>query len=80
MQSITLRAHVGSDGVLHLKVPDDLKDKDVKITIQTVPPQLDRQLGIELGWPEGFFAETAGALADDDTFVRQPQGDYEARV
>lgn len=50
------------------------------ITIQPIPPILDRKLGVELGWSEGFFAETAGALADDDSFVRQPQGEYEARV
>ncbi|MBW4578654.1 MAG: hypothetical protein KME42_03655 [Tildeniella nuda ZEHNDER 1965/U140] len=80
MQRITLRSHVGSDGVLHLQVPDDLKDQDVSITIQPIPANLDRKLGVELGWPEGFFAETAGAFADDDSFVRQPQGEYEARV
>jgi hypothetical protein len=80
MQSIKLHAHVGSDGFLHLQVPDSLKDQDVSITIQPIAFQSDRQLGVEMGWPEGFFAETAGALAGDDLFVRQPQGDYEVRV
>jgi hypothetical protein len=36
MQSITLHAHVGSDGVLQLQVPDDLRGQDVRITIQPV--------------------------------------------
>lgn len=79
MQSITLRTHIGSDGVLRLQVPDNLKDQDVTITIQPVVSKLDTQLGVELGWPAGFFAETAGALADDDAFIRQPQGGYEVR-
>jgi hypothetical protein len=57
-----------------------LKDQDVSITIRPIASQLDRQIGVEMGWPEGFFAETAGALADDDLFVRQPQGDYEVRA
>jgi hypothetical protein len=43
------------------------------------PEKPDETLGTNLGWPEGFFAETAGALADDDSFFRHPQGDYEPR-
>lgn len=81
MQSITLRGHVGSDGILQLQLPVDLRDTDleVTVTIRPIPPELDRKLGVDLGWPEGFFAETAGALAEDDSFIRHPQGDYEVR-
>jgi Bacterial antitoxin of ParD toxin-antitoxin type II system and RHH len=32
----------------------------------------------ELGWPAGFFEQTAGCL-QDDPLVRYPQGEYEAR-
>jgi hypothetical protein len=32
----------------------------------------------ELGWPPGFFEQTAGALADDP-LVRGEQGEYEVR-
>ncbi|HLP92030.1 MAG TPA: DUF2281 domain-containing protein [Nostocaceae cyanobacterium] len=32
----------------------------------------------ELGWPPGFFEETAGCLADDP-IQRYPQGEYEER-
>lgn len=39
----------------------------------------DVSLGVNLGWPEGFFTETAGALADDESFFCPPQGDYELR-
>ncbi len=54
-------------------------DLEVTVTIRPIPSELDRKLGVELGWPEGFFAETAGALASDDSFIRHPQGDYEVR-
>ncbi|WP_414543858.1 MULTISPECIES: ribbon-helix-helix domain-containing protein [Nostocaceae] len=32
----------------------------------------------ELGWPPGFFEQTAGCL-QDDPLVRYPQGEYEVR-
>lgn len=81
MQSIKVRSHVGPDGILQLQLPVDLKDTDleVTVTIRPIAPKLDRNLGVDLGWSEGFFAETAGALADDDSFFRHPQGEYEVR-
>lgn len=81
MQSIKVRSYVGSDGILQLQLPIDLKDTDleVTVTIRPIAPKLDRNLGVELGWSEGFFAETAGALADDDSFFRHPQGEYEIK-
>jgi len=30
-------------------------------------------------WPKDFFTEGAGALFDDDSFFRHPQGSYEIR-
>lgn len=36
MKSITLHSHVGSDGILKLQVPEDLKELDVTVTIQPV--------------------------------------------
>lgn len=32
----------------------------------------------ELGWPAGFFEQTAGCL-QDEPLVRYPQGEYEIR-
>ncbi len=37
-------------------------------------PPIDPMLGVENGYPVGYFAETAGALADEP-FERAPQGD-----
>ena len=81
MQSITLRSHVGPDGILQLRLPVDLKDTDLEVTltIRPIAPTLDKNLGVDLGWSEGFFAETFGALANDDSFFRHPQGEYEVR-
>ncbi|MBW4553200.1 MAG: hypothetical protein KME35_19115 [Aphanocapsa sp. GSE-SYN-MK-11-07L] len=78
MTTITLHSHVGSDGVLDLKVPIDLKNTDleVTVTIKAIPPKLDRDLGVDKGWPEAFFAETAGSIPD---LERPPQGDYDLR-
>jgi hypothetical protein len=79
MQAITLHSRVSSDGSLQLQLPDELKNHDVTVIIKPSPEKPDETLGTNLGWPEGFFAETAGALADDDSFFRHPQGDYEPR-
>jgi hypothetical protein len=64
---------------LQLQLPDELKGYEVTVTIKPSIQLPDSCLGIDLGWPKGFFAETAGALADDESFVRHPQGDYEPR-
>ncbi len=52
MQTITLRSHVGSDGILHLEVPVGLTDAEleVTVTIQPVTPSKVKTL-LELGYP-----------------------------
>lgn len=35
---------------------------------------IDRMLGVENGWPEGYFAEHAGSLAGE-RFERETQGE-----
>ncbi len=67
MQSITLRSHIGPDGILHLNVPVGIHDAEIEVTVTIRSiPKLDS-------------TETAGALADDDSFIRHPQGEYEVR-
>ena len=46
-------------------------DIDTKVQSSQKSPE-------ELGWPSGFFEETAGCLADDP-IQRYPQGEYEER-
>jgi trans-aconitate methyltransferase len=75
MQLITLHSQVKPNGILSVQLPNELKNQNVVITIQAVANNPDSQLGVDLGLPEGFFAQTAGALAGDDSFFRHPQSD-----
>lgn len=78
MTTFTLHSHVGSDGVLDLKVPLNFKNADLEIsvTIKAISPKLDRNLGLGMGWTEGFFAETAGSIP---ALECPPQGEYDLR-
>lgn len=79
MQSVTIRSHVGSDGMLNLQIPVEMKDVDVEVVV--VVQQMNGHLVTEtdaLGWPLGFFEETFGSLKDDP-LERPPQGDFEIR-
>jgi len=51
--------------------------RDAMRAIELSPP-IDRMLGVDNGWPEGYFAETAGALANEP-FERGPQGELPNR-
>lgn len=51
------------------------KSQKHDIDTKVQPPQKSPE---ELGWPPGFFEETAGCLADDP-IQRYPQGEYEQR-
>lgn len=79
MQSVTIRSHVGSDGMLNLQIPVELKDVDVEVivTLKTLEvgdletsPQAN-------GWPSGFFEKTFGSLPDFPEI--EPEGNYEDR-
>jgi hypothetical protein len=81
MKTITLRSQVGPDGILHLDIPVDMEnttstDLEVTVTIRAISSGLERNSGVELGWPEGFLVETAGSIPD---LERPPQGDYDLR-
>ena len=65
MQPITLQSHIGSDGILQLQLPDELKNQDVMVIIR---PQKTEWLSI--------LQNTAGSIPD---LERPPQGVYEVR-
>jgi hypothetical protein len=65
MKSITLHFHVGSDGILQLQLPDELKNCDVTVIVSTKQPE----------WL-AVLQKTAGTIPDLERF---PQGDYEVR-
>jgi hypothetical protein len=76
MKSITLRSHVGRDGILKLQVPEDLKDLDVTVTIQSVTPS--PKTSENLGWQPGFFEEVVGGW-EGEPLVRSEQPELETR-
>ncbi len=80
MQSIKFKKHIGADGILHLDIPVGITDKEVEIMVIYQPLEKPTQPKTpeELGWPPGFFEQTAGCLADDPV-QRYPQGEYEER-
>lgn len=86
MQTIKLRSHVGTDGILKLEVPVGLTETDLEVTlvvqeVAALPAKngkIVEKTPEELGWPAGFFEETEGSL-EDDPIQRPPQGDYEVR-
>jgi hypothetical protein len=65
MQPITLHSHIGSDGILQLQLPDELKNQNVTVIIR--PEQTD--------WLS-VLQETAGKIPN---LERPSQGDYEVR-
>lgn len=64
MQNITLRSHVGKDGILHLDIPVGLTDAELEVTVSVQPvdssSEVDSPQG--KGWPPGFFEETLSVL------------------
>lgn len=72
MQSLTLHARVGKDGILKLKTPIGIANAELEIILVVHP--VEKQ---EKGWPPGFFEQFAGCMPDLPP--RAPQGEYETR-
>jgi hypothetical protein len=70
MHSVTLRSHVGSDGILNLQVPSGVKDADVEVTVTVKALSLASQANQseQRGWQPGFF-ELAGSW-EGESLVR----------
>ncbi|MHC0068058.1 hypothetical protein ACWATR_35100 [Nostoc sp. UIC 10890] len=75
MQSIKLRSHVGSDGILHLEIPVGIRDKEIEVTVtyQQLEPSAPSKTPEELGWPAGFFEQTYGSCQDDPIVIDYDQ-------
>jgi hypothetical protein len=73
MQTITLQAHTGADGVLKLEVPVGLADVAFDVVVVCSPRD-----GTSVAVAPQNLAQLIGAI-DDPTFVRHPQGEYEQR-
>jgi len=56
MQSIKVRSHVGSDGILHLDIPVGVNDADLEVTVTVQPVTAPKaKTPEELGYPPDFF-------------------------
>jgi hypothetical protein len=70
MQSITLKSHIGSDGLLKVHLPD-MRDTDIEVIIvyQTSLPKDIETLPL---------SELYGCI-NDDSFIRHPQNEQPER-
>ncbi len=70
MQSITLKSHIGSDGLLKVHLPD-MRDTDIEVVIvyQTSLPKDIETLTL---------SELYGCIKDD-SFIRHPQNEQPER-
>lgn len=70
MQSITLKSHIGSDGLLKVHLPD-MRDTDVEVVIvyQTSLPKR-----VEAAPLSQFYG-----CIQDDSFIRHPQNEQPER-
>lgn len=73
--SVEIEGRVGPDGVLEIRVPMGIAAANTQVHIKIDPKGSPFRSQEE--W-EAFVARVAGSV-QDETFVRQPQGDYEQR-
>ena len=67
MTSVVLHSTSGKDGKLYLEIPVGQPDTDFEVQVTARP----KSAGVVL--PPGYFS-LIGSI-DDETFVRQPQGE-----
>lgn len=72
MKSITLRSHVGEDGVLKLQVPLDVinTDLEVMVIVQPITTTSSPEAYQEKEWLPGFFEEVIGGW-EGEPLVRE---------
>ncbi len=63
METVKLRTHIGSDGLLKLEMPIGVKDVDAEVVL-VYTLQARSTVSRELDW-ETFVNENYGSLADD---------------
>ncbi len=80
MEILKLKIRADGEGKVILQVPQDLANQELEIAViyQPASPPSTTRTPDELGWPPGFFEQTAGCLADDP-LVRYDPGEYEVR-
>lgn len=79
-QNISIRSHVGSDGILHLEIPVEMKDTDIVVTMKVRSLAVSSEVTPleKLGWSPGFFEETFGTW-EGQPLIRASQGEITER-
>ncbi|MGR3277251.1 hypothetical protein ACSYAD_19295 [Acaryochloris marina NIES-2412] len=72
---ISIRSHVGADGVLHLEVPTEFSDADLEVTVMLAP--VDSLPTQTSEWQPGFFTDVIGSWEGELT--RPDQGAFDTR-
>lgn len=83
MRVVQITAKPDADGVLRLSIPvgPAAGEFEVAVVLTPRPAAADParpKTPEELGWPPGYFEQTAGSITDP-TFERVDQGWYEQR-
>ena len=73
MTRIVLTSKVGPDGMLHLALPPDAADQEVRVTIEPIGP---KKVMTQEEW-RAFVLSTAGTWQGE--FERPEQGELEER-
>lgn len=73
-QPISIRSHVGTDGVLRLEVPTNFSDADLDVTVLLSPAESPASM---TEWQPGFFTDVIGSWEGELT--RPNQGEFEIR-
>jgi hypothetical protein len=80
MQTVHVLEKTGTDGVLHLRISLGVAQAEYEVLVVVQPRTAGNARKPEdLGWPPGFFEQTAGSITDE-TFERPPQGAAEERL
>ena len=74
-QPISIRSHVGTDGVLRLEVPTEFSDAELDVTVLLSPAESPDATTTQ--WQPGFFSEVIGSWEGELT--RPDQGEVDIR-
>lgn len=78
MNMIRLSQKTDKEGSLSFVIPLGKPDQEYDVVI-VLEPKSGKSTPEERGWPLGYFESTFGSI-DDETFVRQPQGELPKSV
>lgn len=77
---ISLKTHVGNDGILQISLPKNIKNTNLEITLVYQPILEQNKIENDLlkGWEKGFFEEVIGCWEGEE-LVRDKQPVYQER-